>query len=285
MESWVREISEQEFADQVIEASRRQPVLVDFWAAWCSPCRALGPVLERLAEEYRGSFVLAKINTEEAPNLSAQFRIQSIPYVALFKEGRPVDDFVGLLPEEEIRRFLDRHIPKETDHLVEEARRLLEEGRTESARELLERVLKDSDSDSGALLGMAEIAFREGKLMEMEELLHRIPPLSPHEEEVSRLKSKAFFKKACLEAGGAEGAQARHEKSPGDLEARYQLALCLADDGKFRRALEILIEIVSADRNFREDGARKAMLEVFNVVGVRSPLADEFRSRLSRLIF
>jgi putative thioredoxin len=283
--SWVIDVAEQDFPQQVIERSREVPVLVDFWADWCAPCRMLGPMLERLAEEFNGAFVLARVDTESAPELAQAFQIRSIPYVVMMKDGKPVDAFVGALPEPELRTFIQKHCTTETDEIILQGERRLEAGMIGEAEKLFKRALVEQDQNPMATVGLAEVAFRKGDLDEAERLLSRVIPTNGIGEKVDRLRSILSFRRQALGFGPLKAVRKSYKNEPDDVERRYQLAICLIDAGEYSEALEHLLEIVKKDRKFRDDGARKAMVEVFQIIGVRAPLADEYRNKLSTLLF
>ncbi len=281
----VTDVAEANFQEQVVEHSRTRPVIVDFWAAWCGPCRTLTPILEGLAEEFGGAFLLARVNTEEAPQLSRQFQIQSIPMVVVFRDGKPVDQFIGLLPESEVRRFLREHCPSEADQIVVLANEKMASGDVEAAYQDLREAQAREPDHSGALLGLAQIALERHNYDEMDELVAKISPLSSQADSAERLKMVGRLQRQCREAGGLEGSRHRSEKDPAKLEARYALACCLAVSQEYRESLDILLRIVAEDRSFGDDAGRKTMLDVFALIGNRSPLAEEYRTLLSRAIF
>ena len=282
---WVIEVGEQEFPKEVIERSKQVPVLVDFWADWCAPCRMLGPILERLADEFQGAFVLAKVDTERAPALAQAFQVRSIPFVVMMKDGKPVDAFVGALPEPELRQFVQKYCTTESDEIAVQGERRLEAGMIDEAEKLFQRALEEQEDLPSALLGLAEVAFRRGDFEESERLLSRVTPVDGVGEKIDRLRARVKLRRRATEFGPLDAVRARSEEKPDDLEQNYRLAVCLADSGEYEEALERLLMIVGRDRKFRDDGARKAMVDVFQIVGVRSPLADDFRRRLSMLLF
>ena len=281
----VVDVVEKNFQEQVVEHSRTRPVIVDFWAAWCGPCRTLTPILEGLAEEFGGAFLLARVNTEEAPELARQFQIQSIPMVVSFRDGKPVDQFIGLLPESEVRRFLRAQSPSQADQIVVLAKQKFAAGDVEAAYQDFREAQTQETDHPGALLGLAQISLERQNYDEMDQLLARIPPLSSQAEEVERLKILAGLQRRCREAGGLEASRSRSEQEPANLAARYDLACCLALSQEYRQSLEILLGIVAEDRSFEDDAGRKTMLDVFALTGNRSPLAEEYRTLLSRVIF
>ncbi len=278
---FVIEVSEETFAREVIERSRQTPVLVDFWATWCAPCRTLGPVLEKLAAELSGAFVLAKVNTEENQELSARYGIRSIPNAKLFSGGEVVDEFVGALPESQVREFLSRHCPSEADELAKEAGALLERGENDRAVDLLERAVALDSAHASARLALGRIALAHGDEAKMDEHLRAIPLGTPEADAAEHVRAAAGFATTCREAGGFDACHARAKATPDDLDARYELGACLALRGHYREALDRFLSVVEQNKNHRDGAARKAMITVFGLVGMRSALADEYRRELA----
>lgn len=282
---FVVELTQDRFESEVVERSRTTPVLVDFWAPWCGPCRSLSPVLERLADEYAGAFLLAKINTDENQDLALAFQIRSIPQVVLFQEGKAVDQFAGALPEAEIRRFLKPYCPTESDKLFSRARGKLEAGQNEEAKGLLEQVIDREPQHSPARLALARLLIGEQLPEQARSHLQAIPFLADEKEAADRLEQVIGFQADCEEAGGQASLRKILESTPQDLDARMALASCLVAAGQYREALEEFLAVVARDKHYREDSARKAMLAVFSLIGERSDLAEEFRGRLARTLY
>jgi putative thioredoxin len=259
-------------------------VVVDFWAPWCGPCRTLGPILERLAVQGGGAWLLAKVNADEDPDLVARFGVQGIPAVKAFRDGRVVAEFVGLVPEGSVRSWLEGVVPGPADEAFAEARALLEAGKGEAARGALERALAHRPGHAEALLALSELDLAAGR---REEALSRLEKLSHADADAHASRVAALRFRATAPAGADVGELRRNvEAAPANGEARLALARGLAGRGEYAAAMEELIELV---RRFHRKGpgeeARELLVQLFDVVGPRSELADAFRTRLSRELY
>jgi len=285
MNEWTVDVSEQDFEQVVVQRSHEVPVVIDFWAPWCGPCRALGPTLEKLAEEQQGKFILAKINIDENPMLAQAFQIQSIPAVKAVRNGALAGEFLGAQPEPNVRRFIEQLLPSEAELLAQEARRLEEAGKTQGAESLYRAALAKEVNQPLALLGLARVLVQRGEESDAQTLLSRIPNTAPEHPAAQQLLAQLRLKQTGAKAEDEKQYRDRLATNPNDLDARFELSQMLAAVGRYEEALTELLAVVKKDRQFRDDGARKAMLEIFDVVGARSELAENYRSELAKVLF
>ncbi|MCU7858201.1 MAG: thioredoxin, partial [Candidatus Thiodiazotropha sp. (ex Lucinoma borealis)] len=234
---YIFEVTVENFQQVVLDNSMKCPVLVDFWAEWCNPCKTLMPLLAKLADDYQGQFILAKVNTEQQQQLATHFQIRSIPSVKLFHNGEVVDEFMGALPEAEIHQFLNKHIPRKSDALIDQADALLMQGDTESAGVLLKQASDNDPENPRIRLSYARYMATLGKLEEAEKLLQALPDDEKNKPEVVSMLARIQFDRATADNPPAEVLEARLQDNPADCEALHQLASHKIMENDYEHAL------------------------------------------------
>ena len=279
----VVEATDQDFEVKVIEKSHQVPVLVDFWAPWCGPCRVIGPVLEKLASQSSGRFELVKVNMDESPVLAQMLQIQSIPAVKLVIDGTIQDEFMGALPEGEVERFLEHNLLSEAVEDAVLGMRMLEAGDGQGAAQVFRRVLEGEPKNPVALIGMGQALLEQGDLdaarefvalvneVELEGLTER----QQMEKMLTSLKARIYL---------TENAEP-NRAGPVELATTFSQACQAALLGDYEAALEAFLHIVKTERKFNDDGGRKGMVAVFDLLPPNSPLTQTYRQKLSSILF
>ena len=273
------------FEAVVIDGSFDRPVLVDFWADWCAPCKGLMPVLAKLADAYAGKFILAKVNTEEEQALAAHFGIRNLPTVQLFKSGQVVDQFMGALPEGQVREFLDRHLPQPGDGLLAQAQDLMAAGDLKRAAVLIEQARTQDPANARVALAQVQLTAAQGDLSGAATLLERLPLELAQDPEVAALRGQLGFAQALVGAPAPVDLTRRLAADPNDSEAAYLLAAHRVLAGDFEGALEGLLALMKRDRTYGEDAARKGMVAVFDLLGGQGELVSRFRARMMTALY
>ncbi|HQR57185.1 MAG TPA: thioredoxin [Burkholderiaceae bacterium] len=281
--------SGQTFQRDVLDASREIPLLVDFWAPWCGPCRALGPMLERLEEDYAGRFRLVKINSDENPELSAEFGVRSIPYVVAFVDGRPVDSFVGVLPESQLRAFIERVAPDASEIERRKAQSLAAAGDRAGALAALRAALALRPASDEARLDMAALlldapALDKAQATEAADVLDRTSALAQQTPRYRALRTRIDSLQVAARLPAVDLLRQRIADRPDDLQARADLARQLIAQQQFEPALDELLEIVARDRAYGDDFGRRTMLSVFELIADRPEVIGRYRRRLAALL-
>lgn len=278
------DVGDAEFPREVLERSRQVPVVVDFWAAWCAPCRALGPILEALAEEHAGAFVLAKVDVDAAPETAARFGVRSIPTVLAIRDGQVVREFQGAQPETVVRAFVGSVLDTPADRAAREGEARLAEGRSDEAEARFREALEEEPRHPRALLGLARVLAAGERLDEALAQLAYVSPASGVAEEAERLAAE-LRTRAGAAGEDVEALRARVAQAPDDLDARIALGRALAARGEHEPALEALLEAVRRDPHHDDDAARRAMLDLFELLGGDDPLVPRFRAELARALY
>ncbi|MBL8636156.1 MAG: tetratricopeptide repeat protein [Myxococcales bacterium] len=286
---FVFEATTDSFEEAVLTRSNTVPILVDFWAAWCGPCRMLTPILEKIVEAQAGKVLLAKVNTDEQQELAARHRISGIPAVKAYFKGKVVSEFVGARDGRFIEQFIKQLIPIEGDREVSDAAKLLADGMPKEAAEQLQQLLATAlpvevASRARLLLAESQLLIGGADLSVVRGLLAQVDPRSVQSDRAEELLTVIEFMAASDDEGGEQQAVQRLHENDRDSAARYVLAAAQARRGDFASALESLLAIVARDRRFRDDGARKAMAAIFGLLGANSDLSHDFRRRLQVVV-
>ncbi|HHQ42963.1 MAG TPA: thioredoxin [Chromatiales bacterium] len=277
-------VTEANFGEAVIERSREVPVLVDFWAEWCGPCRMLMPVLSRLAEEYGGRFVLAKVNTDSEQGLAMRYGIRGIPALKLFRNGEVVEELVGVQPESTIRAMIDRYIERPADRVREEARAAVRAGAPETAVALLRRALEEEPDYAPLRLDLAAALAAAGRFDEAEETFAALPREVRESAEGKALAARLLFARAATEAPPRERLEEALREGRAGSDELYALAARRVVAGEHEGALELLLELLRRDPGYRDGAARRAVLAVFDLLGGEGELVQRYRKRLFALL-
>ena len=286
----IRDSNTQNFMTDVIEASRQQPVIVDFWAPWCGPCKQLGPALEKVVRQANGKVRMVKINVDENQQLAQQMRIQSIPAVYAFVNGQPVDGFMGTLPESQLKQFIDRlggqgSMAEEIEAAVADARMALEQQDYQSAGQIFAQVLQVDREHAGALAGLTRCQLGVGDLENAQATLALVPPAKASDPEV--LSAKAALEMALNPVDVSEigTLKAQIEKNPDDFQARLDLAVLLNGAGERAEATDQLIYVIKKMRSWNEEAARKQLVKFFEAWGPKDEFTLAGRRKLSSVLF
>lgn len=268
----------------LIDESFKRPVLVDFWADWCGPCKSLMPILEKLAQEYAGQFLLARVNADEQAAITGQFGVRSLPTVFLMKDGQPVDGFAGAQPETAIRELLDKHLPKAWEGVYQQALGLLEADQPAEALPLLRQAHEESGerSDIGVALAGAYLALNRAQ--EAESLLDKIP-LADQDAAYQQAKARLALMLEAARSPELEALEKRRESEPDNMEVTYQLALQYSQEKLHREALELLYSILQRNVNYQDGAAKKTMMDILAALGKGDPLAVEFQRKVYTLLY
>ena len=280
-----RSVTTATFAAEVVEASVATPVLVDFWADWCGPCKQLTPLLERLAQEYAGRFILAKINADEEGELAGQVGVRSLPTVILFKNKAVADHFIGVVAETQIRQLLERHLPQVAVKPIDRARDLKKRGDYQAAHAILTAALEGSPSDIGLHAEQVELQILQGQLAEARAAYSELKGREPAHSAVKRLNALLAFSDVIASHPDANAVEAKLHANPQDPDTIHASAVHHLLAGDNESALKAWLQLMRTDRTYQDDLARKSLVMAFDVIGESDPLVPQIRREMARLLF
>ena len=276
------------FSTDVIDQSTKIPVVVDFWAPWCGPCKQLSPTLDKLAREYGGKIQLVKINVDENQELATQMRVQSIPMVVAFKDGQPVDGFAGALPESQLRQFFEKLTGSEgspVEQAMEKASMMIANGDTQNAAEIYSQILAQDPKNAASHAGVAKCLIEAEGIEKAQAYLKGLDADILNKEEVKSVLAAIDLEHASTDTEETESLRQKLATRPDDPQLRYDLAIALYGDGCSEEAINILVELVKTHKTWNEEAARAQLLKIFEALGHSDPITIEGRRKLSVVIF
>ncbi len=284
---YIFEATPQNFQQLVLESSYQVPVFVDFWADWCQPCKALLPIMTKLVNEFKGAFIIVKVNTDQHQQLAAQFNVRNLPTVKIFKQGRVVDEFMGVLPESEIRQFIMRHRTRRTEPYRQQALSLYDNGDTDAAINLMQQVLQHEPDFYEAVVDLATIYIDQGRLTDADQLVKTIPADALEPEILKQLQNEIRLGMLKSEAGQVDTQQweQRLAANPDDLEAMLALAKLKIAMGDIEGGLDLYFTVHRKNSSFQDGAGKKGLLETFELIGSANPLVKRYRNKMFSLLY
>ena len=277
---YIFEATAENFQQGVIENSEQVPVVVDFWADWCQPCKILMPILDKLVQEFDGGFVLAKVDSDAQQELSARYNVRSIPSVKIFRNGEVVDEFTGVQPEDSIRSLIERHVPNEVDNMRNQAMAMIRQGDMQGGRERLEQAEKMDPENALVQIDLAHLDAEKGDYSLAEQRLRKLGQTDRDRPEAAGLLAKLEFAVASEKAEDKQALLEKIQADPKNSAARYQLAAQCVVEGDYASALEQLLQLVMVDRQYNDDAGRRAMLSIFTLLGDDHELTAQYRRKM-----
>lgn len=281
---YIFEANMENFQQKVMEASSTTPVLVDVWAEWCAPCKQLMPLLEKLAEEYQGAFLLAKVNADEQQQLTASLGVRSLPTIILVKDGQAVDGFNGALPESEIRKVLDKHVEAPEEDPYDKAHRLWGAGDVDGALAILTDMNQKDPENLKVLIDLAQLKAEQGDLETAEQVLASLPPEEKLQHQAKQLAARVKFLKQSAELPPVKDLEMALEQDPKDPNALHQLALHHVLRENNVEAMELLFRLMQVDSKYKDEVAKTTLIELFDKLGNNNPDVRTYRRKLYTLM-
>ena len=277
-------IDESNAAALLIEESHKRPVVVDFWADWCEPCKVLMPMLEKIAHEYQGAFLLAKVNADEQQMITQQFGVRSLPTVMVIQNGQPVDGFAGAQAEKEVREMLEKYLPKPWDKLLQQAQEFMEQGDFAAAVPPLRQAYEESGQRPDITIALAHALVESLRLDEAEKVLEGVR-LADQDAAYEQVKALLDLKREAAKSPEIEALEKRLVDNPEDLDIRHQLAVQLIDAGHFKEGLEHFVEVLRKDIDHGDGATKRLLLDTIATLGKGDPLAAEYQRKLYSLLY
>ncbi|NVD34760.1 thioredoxin [Marinobacter lutaoensis] len=282
--SYIFDATMENFQQKVMEASAQTPILIDVWADWCAPCKQLMPILEKLANDYKGGFLLAKVNADQQPELTASLGVRSLPTVILVKNGQAVDGFNGALPESEIRKVLEKHVEAPAEDPYDTAHRLWQAGDLQGAMDLLSELNRQDPENMKVLIDLAQLKAETGDVDAAEQVLESLPPEEKMQHQARQLAARVKFLKQAGQLPPMSELEQTLAAEPDNAEALHQLALHHVLKGNNAQAMELLIRLMQVDSQYRDGIAKTTLVELFDKLGNSDPDVRVYRRKLYTLM-